>query len=640
MPRTVFRGESDVINLWDFGAVGDNIADDTSVIQAALNATGGKTLAVPTGYTFKITAPVTVNTANTVITGGGTIRQATSNVSAFSIRASNVTVDGVNFTGPGNTAAVFGWDRNAIDVVGTSASLLTDLVIRNVSCVGFPGNGILVEWVDRFRVTNFHIESIKYAGVVALQAKNGEISNGRVIGNTIGLPGNENCYGVFLSLRGNAGDTRTENVIVSGCHVSDFPTWEGLNTHGGRKITFANNLVERCKRGVAAIRAPMLDGTRLAPIDCAVVDNTIDSGSTDAVNRFEGIAFSGAVTGVVVNEYATGRVVGNTIRRHGQDEANRQAGGIVAFAARGLTIAANNFIECSTNGIALNGNLEAVTVTGNTIIDPHATVGASAACVRVVAGPTSGVITGNSYVRGTLTGPTHIGDFGIHIPTTATPVRMEASGNDFQTVGIQQVNDLGNTLIARSVTTHLNRIEPPRADQLYAFGVTPGGGTGPLDLVGVAATDVYGTYRWIEVVNPPNERITFSLAANQIIPTGAWTPVSWTAIVFQAELPTTVTTPASGFTIPFGGQWHVDAAANFGAGASGERGIRVKVGASVFDDFILPPIATVNRSTPRLSRDWSFSTGAVVTVEVWQDSGADLALATRSVLCMRRIGLA
>jgi hypothetical protein len=622
-----------------FGAVGNGIVDDTIAIQSAVTAVGAGALKFPAGKTYRISAPITASTAGAIFYGGAVLNQVDALLSALSIRASGVTVNGLRFTGPGNTAAVFGWDRNAIDAVGTLALPLTDINIQNVRATGFSGNGVLFEWVDRFSATGFHVESIKYAGIACLQSHNGHVNTGRIIGNTIGLPGNENAYGVFLSMRGNTGDWRTENVLVDNVHVSDFPTWEGLDTHGGKKITFSNCLIERCKRGIAVIRAPQLDGSRLAPLDCSVIGNTMDSGTDDALARFEGINFSGALTGVTVDEYATGRIVGNTIRRYGLDEANRQSGAITMFAAKGVAIADNNMIECSTNGIALTVNTEGVAITGNTFIDPHATVGASASCIRAISGPINGTVVGNTYQRGTLTGPTHIGDFGVHVPSPGTNVSLQYSANDFQLAGVTQINDVTNRLIGPAASVTLSQISPPRTDQLYSLTATPGGGSGPLDLVSVAATDLYGVFRWIELANPPNERITFALSANQSIPSGVWTEVSWTSIVFQFELPVAATVPTPSFTIPFGGQWHVEAAGNFGAGSVGERGIRIKNSGAVLDDFMQAPINTANRATPRLSRDWSFSTGAVITVEVWQDSGADAPLATRSVFCVRRIGL-
>jgi hypothetical protein len=60
--RTAQAKMRDTVSVKDFGAVGDNVADDTAAIQAAidaLEASGGGELRFPSG-TYKITAPLTV----------------------------------------------------------------------------------------------------------------------------------------------------------------------------------------------------------------------------------------------------------------------------------------------------------------------------------------------------------------------------------------------------------------------------------------------------------------------------------------------------------------------------------------------------------------------------------------------------
>jgi hypothetical protein len=64
-PRNLVTREADVVNVKDFGAVGDGVADDTAAIQAAMNAIasankkGGK-IEFPVG-TYKITSTITFN---------------------------------------------------------------------------------------------------------------------------------------------------------------------------------------------------------------------------------------------------------------------------------------------------------------------------------------------------------------------------------------------------------------------------------------------------------------------------------------------------------------------------------------------------------------------------------------------------
>ena len=75
--RTLANRFADVVNVKDFGAVGDGVADDTVAIQAALNI--GKPIYLPTG-TYKINSALTIMANNSGIKGDGygTVIQTTS----------------------------------------------------------------------------------------------------------------------------------------------------------------------------------------------------------------------------------------------------------------------------------------------------------------------------------------------------------------------------------------------------------------------------------------------------------------------------------------------------------------------------------------------------------------------------------
>ena len=56
-------------NVLDFGATGDGTTDDTTAIQAAINAAEGNALYIPKG-TYKCTSQIQIK-ANTLIFGAG-----------------------------------------------------------------------------------------------------------------------------------------------------------------------------------------------------------------------------------------------------------------------------------------------------------------------------------------------------------------------------------------------------------------------------------------------------------------------------------------------------------------------------------------------------------------------------------------
>ena len=70
--RTIQNKLRDIVNVKDFGAVGDNIVNDTAAIQSAINAVsaaGGGTIYLPAG-TFRVTT--TINVASNInLVGAG-----------------------------------------------------------------------------------------------------------------------------------------------------------------------------------------------------------------------------------------------------------------------------------------------------------------------------------------------------------------------------------------------------------------------------------------------------------------------------------------------------------------------------------------------------------------------------------------
>jgi len=90
---------ADVINVKDFGAVGDGVADDTAAIQAALNhaQSVGKTCYIPSGR-YLITSKLTISGNNLSIIGDGDSRSiiyTTSNITMLELDNTAVMDNGV-----------------------------------------------------------------------------------------------------------------------------------------------------------------------------------------------------------------------------------------------------------------------------------------------------------------------------------------------------------------------------------------------------------------------------------------------------------------------------------------------------------------------------------------------------------------
>jgi hypothetical protein len=88
--RNLVTREADVINVKDFGAVGNGVTDDTAAIQAALNAGGNKSVYIPQG-TYLVTDKITIQTLGIKFYGDSVHKSVfLINASSFNMSATSV----------------------------------------------------------------------------------------------------------------------------------------------------------------------------------------------------------------------------------------------------------------------------------------------------------------------------------------------------------------------------------------------------------------------------------------------------------------------------------------------------------------------------------------------------------------------
>lgn len=396
--RTLAARAADVFNVKDYGAVGDGTTDDTASIQAAITAaSAGSTVFFPLGLTFKITNTLSVTKALTLTGLGATIRQFGTGKGGVAIGASNVLVYGFTFVGRQDTTLTGG--ENAISAVAASpGSPLTGISIRDCTISTWGRDAVGLQYCNGSDVSGNTIDSICHAGVSMLSCVGGTIARNR-ISNLLG--GTADIYGIILSRDATQpllSDHPTSDVTVVGNTVTDVMTWEGIDTHGGQRITIAANMVRRCKIGVAVGPCPGA-GSDLAqaPLDVTVTGNVIDSGVTDG-SADEGITFTGAggSVGTPVAE-ATGSITGNTVRGYGQTEKSN-SGAIYMHDTRALVVADNTIISPTPVGINIYHDNQGFSVVGNTIVDPwtNSTTVGFATAINVTSDYNTGTISENT----------------------------------------------------------------------------------------------------------------------------------------------------------------------------------------------------------------------------------------------------
>lgn len=98
-PRKLSDRAADTLNVKDFGAKGDGVADDTLAVQAAINASANRTLYLGT-HLYKITSPLTAPSPITILgalsNGGIYNGQCTTGLVAGAVNLNMLTLQGNN----------------------------------------------------------------------------------------------------------------------------------------------------------------------------------------------------------------------------------------------------------------------------------------------------------------------------------------------------------------------------------------------------------------------------------------------------------------------------------------------------------------------------------------------------------------
>jgi hypothetical protein len=220
--------------------------------------------------------------------------------------------------------------------------------------------------------------------------------------------GTGNAYGITLSRAYGGGleeHPRSADVEVRSNTIVDVPHWEGLDTHGGQRIVFAENVIRRVLYPIVVRGAADESGGRalFAPLDVSIRRNDIDSEVDDGSMAGQAINFIGANAGNGLlgssTELATGSIEANVIRGYGL-QSNGEYSAIKVSDTSGMRIADNTIVEPSPTGIQVYLNNYDFTVAGNTIQDPWSFDLGRALGIFVQSDYNVGVIERNLFVRG------------------------------------------------------------------------------------------------------------------------------------------------------------------------------------------------------------------------------------------------
>jgi len=478
IPTQVFNTSSivRVLNVKDFGATGDGTTNDTTAIQAALDAVpaGGGLVFVPRGV-YRVLIP-------------------------------NITVSGTQLVGEG--------DGSCLKLVDSPGSVSGGATVLRINRDG-------VDPIENVRIANLQIDGNKSTfGSVSASAEG--IDSDNTVNLTI-----ENCY--IHDVNGDAIDCDGNNpgLQIRNNRIKDG-NLQALHIYGANDAIVTGNQIENCSNTPDALATHPVDflafGTNV-PDGIIFSNNTIRGcgGGLD-VRSVQGILVEGnAITdtttdislgdGILVRSSGSGinrRIVvrGNYIR-------NTAANGILVTGSN-IVIEGNTIVNPATSGFEIRGNdniirnntvmlagTQGVRLLGcaNPIIENNTILNAVSRGIR--AETLSGVHVSNAVIRGNhvlnsgansidLVGPNQ--RFAVtenYIESTAASTAVLIAGESGSPMSGVIAR---NTIRTSAASTSANGISLRNVSSVVVSNNTalgPGGGTRPDGITVRDATNVF-----------------------------------------------------------------------------------------------------------------------------------------------------
>jgi hypothetical protein len=335
--RSLANRFADVVNVKDFGAVGDGIADDRDNIQAAIDAVGTSgSVYLPAGI-YKINEAIFIKRSNISIIGDGVgvteiVMGASGVYTAIDVRTSNangglggdlfnITIENLSING--NKASRVAPGGNGIMLLCNTNHAITDTRLINLMVFDCFNSGMLLEgrnnppWIPGVSVPAedpFRIERTIINGCVIRNNNGVGISQFKTNNSKI-----TNC-----TLFSNGLENLTIDIRSNGCIVDGNTFFKHLGGTGnigvdtGDACIISNNFIDNQNDTTAPVgfrtgialnsQIPLLQGNNDTIISDNIILNCVDNG-----------IYAHDDTGIGGDKAGNGTIVGNVFVANGTD---------------------------------------------------------------------------------------------------------------------------------------------------------------------------------------------------------------------------------------------------------------------------------------------------------------------------------